>query len=69
MCQLNYPENVIPRPFDQGQIKPGFGDISDKIEQKKGMDILVFLQAYGNVRKLTEGQIRNHMGRLSLKDT
>ena len=35
MCQLSYPENVIPRPFEIGRIKPGFGDISDEIEQKE----------------------------------
>ena len=32
--QLSYPENVIPRPLDIGRKKLGFGDISDKIEQK-----------------------------------
>ena len=36
MCQLSYPENVIPRPFEIGRINPGFDDISDKIEQKEG---------------------------------
>ena len=35
MFQLSYPENVIPRLFEISQIKPGFDDITDKMEQKE----------------------------------
>ena len=36
MFQLSLPKNVIPGPFEIGRIKPGFGDISGKIEEKEG---------------------------------
>ena len=36
ICQLSYPENVIQRPIVKRpfELKPGFGNISRKIEEK-----------------------------------
>ena len=36
MFQLSYPENGIPRPLEIGPNKLGFGNISDKRDQKEG---------------------------------
>ena len=46
MFQLSYQENVVPGPLEIGRQKLDYGDISDKIEQRKGNGHIVFPLQY-----------------------